>query len=284
VLESVDSDPALEASGRHPSARGQRNTEAVSDLGQLIALVRHLVLVQLGERRVFLLALLEPLLMLFVLSTILGPIADVHALPPGSTYTDYLFPALLITTGIGPAFVSGIRLVNSADSGIVLRFRSMAIKPSVVLLAFAVSDLVRLLLQLLVLVLLAMSWLDYRPGAGVRLALAAVVVASLSTLSMVCVAFAFAAWLRSMEAMQTVAFAAVLPLTFVSNAFVPLDVLPQWLRILGTLNPVTYSVSASRNLLEGGAGISEVIVACSVSAITFSVAFPVAVWGFSRRD
>ena len=44
----------------------------------------------------------------------------------------------------------------------------------------------------------------------------------------------------------------VLPLTFLSSAFVPLDSMPAWMRMLAWMNPMTYAVDGMRSLIVSG--------------------------------
>jgi len=43
-----------------------------------------------------------------------------------------------------------------------------------------------------------------------------------------------------------------MPLFFVSGAIVPLEVMPEWLRVFAQFNPLTYAVDATRKLMLGG--------------------------------
>jgi ABC-2 type transport system permease protein len=45
-----------------------------------------------------------------------------------------------------------------------------------------------------------------------------------------------------------------MPLFFASNALYPIDVMPQWLRWLSAINPLSYEVNALRALLLGTPG------------------------------
>jgi len=44
----------------------------------------------------------------------------------------------------------------------------------------------------------------------------------------------------------------LMPLFFVSGAIVPLEVMPDWLRVFAQFNPLTYAVDATRKLMLGG--------------------------------
>ncbi len=51
-----------------------------------------------------------------------------------------------------------------------------------------------------------------------------------------------------METAQQVAFTAIFPITFVSNAFVPLQALPSWLQPVAEWNPVSTLTASMREL------------------------------------
>jgi ABC-2 type transport system permease protein len=42
-----------------------------------------------------------------------------------------------------------------------------------------------------------------------------------------------------------------MPLFFASNALYPIDLMPGWLKVISTVNPLTYLVNALRGLLVG---------------------------------
>ncbi|MCV7170557.1 ABC transporter permease, partial [Mycobacterium manitobense] len=48
--------------------------------------------------------------------------------------------------------------------------------------------------------------------------------------------------------------AITMPLFFASNALYPVEVMPQWLRWLSAVNPLSYEVNALRGLLIGTPG------------------------------
>ncbi|HLZ38193.1 MAG TPA: ABC transporter permease, partial [Mycobacteriales bacterium] len=56
---------------------------------------------------------------------------------------------------------------------------------------------------------------------------------------------------RNAEAANTAGFIWLFPLTFASNAFVPLAALPDWLEALTRYSPVTVTVEALRGLFLG---------------------------------
>jgi ABC-2 type transport system permease protein len=53
------------------------------------------------------------------------------------------------------------------------------------------------------------------------------------------------------EATIMIANLLTFPLLFVSSAFLPLDVLPEWIQTVAVLNPITYGVDGIRALMLG---------------------------------
>ena len=57
-----------------------------------------------------------------------------------------------------------------------------------------------------------------------------------------------------------------IPVYFASNALYPVDVMPQWLRWLSAVNPLSYEVNALRGLLIGSPSNGLVDIAVLVVA------------------
>lgn len=73
------------------------------------------------------------------------------------------------------------------------------------------------------------------------------------------------------------------PLTFLSNAFVPVDTLPGWLAAFVRINPVSYVVTAIRDLANHGivsAAVVWSLVACGALVAVFA---PLAARRVKRR-
>jgi oleandomycin transport system permease protein len=75
----------------------------------------------------------------------------------------------------------------------------------------------------------------------------------------------------------------ILPLTFGSNVFVPVDKLPGWLQAWVKINPVSHVSDAARNLLLGLPVGHTAVTALLWSAGIVAVFAPMATWAYSRR-
>ena len=236
----------------------------------------------ISDPKLVIFSVLQPLIMLLLFSQVFSGIAGTAAFPAGVTYIDYLMPAILVTTGVGAALQSGIGLVTDMKNGVLGRLRSLPIKPSSVLIARSVADLIRTALQLVILLVAAVVLFGFSPAGGVLGVLPAFLLALAVSWSLSWVFLAIGAWLRNAETMQTVGFLAMFPLMFASSAFVPVDGLPAWLRVIATINPLTYAVDASRDLALAMPVGSGVVGALLASTGLLVVGLVAAVRGFRR--
>ena len=69
-----------------------------------------------------------------------------------------------------------------------------------------------------------------------------------------------------------------MPLFFASNAIYPLSIMPHWLRVVATLNPLTYLVDALRGLMvEDGQSLYGLAADCGVLLAVFAALTAIAV-------
>ena len=235
-----------------------------------------------SDPKLVIFSVLQPLIMLLLFSQVFSGMANTASFPAGVTYINYLMPAILVTTGVGAALQSGIGLVSDMKNGVLARLRSLPVNHASVLVARSLSDLIRTALQLLILLVAAVVLFDFSPAGGVLGVVPAFLLALAVSWSLSWIFLAVGAWVRNAESMQTIGFLAMFPLMFASSAFVPVDGLPAWLRVIATVNPLTYAVDASRNLaldLPAGNGVAAALAA---SAGLMVVGIVAAVRGFRR--
>ena len=66
-----------------------------------------------------------------------------------------------------------------------------------------------------------------------------------------CLSMTLAGLVRNRDRLMGIGQAITMPLFFASNALYPVSVMPEWLRWLSTVNPLSYEVNALRTLLIG---------------------------------
>lgn len=194
------------------------------------------------------------LLFVFVFGGAFG--AGVEAgVTPGAegraAYLDYITPAILLFAVVGAAQSVAITSAMDATSGIMARFKTMAISPGSVLGGPVLGTVVQGTLAVVVVLGFAVL-LGYRPAAGPLgwLALAALVALTTLAMSWLCVALGLSA--RSVEtASNTPMLLTVLP--FLGSGFVPVETMPAAVRWFAEYQPFTPIIETTRGLLTGAA-------------------------------
>jgi len=168
-------------------------------------------------------------------------------LPGGGSYTEYLMPGIFVQTITFASATTAIGMTEDLNKGIIDRFRSLPMARSAVLFGRSVSDVIYNAGILVVLMIsgLVVGWsvnngiLEFFFGVGLLLLYAFV---------MSWVGVWLGLKLPSVEVAQQVSFIVILPLTFVSNVFVPIQTLPDWLQPFAAWNPVSVLTAALRDL------------------------------------
>ena len=93
----------------------------------------------------------------------------------------------------------------------------------------------------------------------------------LTGLSFSSLALVLASRISRIEVYSLIATALVLPLWFLSGAFLPTSTLPSFMRPLSVYNPLTYAVNAVRNIMLKGYISPEEFVLDSIIMITFAI-------------
>lgn len=166
-----------------------------------------------------------------------------------AAYLDYITPAILLFAVVGAAQSVAITAAMDATSGIMARFRTMAISPGSVLGGPVLGTVVQGLAAVVLVLVLAVV-LGFRPGAGPLdwLALTGFLALVTFTTSWLCVAMGLAA--KSVEtASNTPMMLTALP--FLGSGFVPVETMPPAVRWFAEYQPFTPVIETTRSLLAG---------------------------------
>ncbi|MBV9162067.1 MAG: ABC transporter permease [Pseudonocardiales bacterium] len=260
---------ATPPSATPPSAAPTRVRPARSGVLVQVWVLTGRALRQLHDPRLILLSLLQPLIMLVLFSQVFRSIADSPGFPSGANYIDYLLPAILVTTGTQAAIWSGAGLAADLSNGALARFRTLPISMTSLLVARNLFDLVRNAIQLIVLTVAAAVLFGYAPAGGIPGTTLALLLGLAVATGLSWVFIALASWVRKVELMQMVGFIVIFPLMFASSAFVPITGLPPWLRVIATINPLTYAIDAARGWAmadpTSGATVSTLLIAAGLT-------------------
>jgi ABC-2 type transport system permease protein/oleandomycin transport system permease protein len=225
--------------------------EPFSSSSRLFALTDIALITKRNLRRVartprfLVLTTLQPVIFLLLYLYVFGGAINT----PGSSYIDYLMPAVVIQ-GILTGATSAVAIAVDLQEGMVDRLRSLPIARSAVLAARTLTDTIRTAFVTMLLVSVgAILGFTFHNTLWWVLAAFAVVLAFSLMIS----------WLLALVGMlvkdaETAQLAGLLllPLVFTSSAFVPVDSMPDWLQPFANSQPVNVVISAVRTMTQGG--------------------------------
>jgi ABC-2 type transport system permease protein len=165
--------------------------------------------------------------------------------PGGGDYREYLMPGLLTLASGTPAMVSAMSIARERARGVMDRFRSMPMARLAVPFGQTASDLMTGPVSLLVMALtgLAVGWRVHR---GFVPAVEAFALLMLFRYAMSWVGVFVGLSVRS-EVLDTLG-SLFFPIIMISNAFVPTNHMPVWLRVIADWNPVSAVSEVCRDL------------------------------------
>jgi len=202
-----------------------------------------------SDRKLLLIGLAQPVVMLVIFSQLFKSLGTLNAFAMfGHNYSDYIIPPTLVNIGLTTALSSSSGIIAEVFTGFIGRLRVMPVSLFTVLIARTISDMARLVIQLLVATIGSVVFLDFHPKGGVVGLTGALLLITFFGWGLGWVFIALSTWARKPETLQLVSFIVMFPVMFGTTAFVPAELLPTWLRYVAKANPLNYAIEASRGL------------------------------------
>jgi ABC-2 type transport system permease protein len=256
-----------EATQQRTPPHGQRPADQWGTSGlvsQTLALTGRSVRPYL-QAGVLIVTFVEPLVMLLMFAGVLKVLGDAPGMPTDMAYIDNLAPAIMIITAVAAGAQAGNGLINDLRNDVITRFHTMPINRFSVLLARSFADGARALYQLIAVAVLAALLFGFAPPGGVAGVVGAILMSLLVGWSMSWIFILMAAVLRNGDVLRMITTLLTFPLLFASNAFVPAESMPTWLRVIAQTNPISYANDATRSMVGGQITLTELlatVVAC----------------------
>jgi len=210
---------------------------------------------------------------------------------PGGSYKDFVLAGLLSLNLVTSTMGTAVGIATDLHEGMIDRFRALPMWRASVLVGRSIADLMTSCLCALIVAVtgLAVGW---RSDAGLLSLVGGFALVLLFSYSMSWVASCAGLNSKSPESAASFGFIVLFPLAFVSNAMVPTQHMPGWLRSVADWNPVSAVTAAARHLW-GNPNPSAAIHAWPMqhpveasllwSLVILAVAAPVAAYIFKRR-
>jgi ABC-2 type transport system permease protein len=197
-------------------------------------------------------------------------------------YLPTIVPGVLVQTVLFGSITTGVKLREDMDNGVFDRFRSLPIARIAPLAGALLADLLRYAIAITMTVVMGLI-IGYRPDGGVAGVLGAALMVAFCAFSLSWIFALLGVAARNAAAVQGMSMLVLLPLTFGSSAFVPVDTLPGWLQAFVKVNPVTHLIYANRELMNNGHVGADVGWSLLGGVAVMAVFAPLAVRTYMRK-
>jgi ABC-2 type transport system permease protein len=192
---------------------------------------------------------LQPVLWLVVFGQVLAQVRGIHT--GQFSYLAFITPGILAQSVLFSSIFYGIAVIWERDLGVVQKLLVSPARRSSLVIGKAIAAGIRGSLQAIVIYLIALL---------MHVSLNLNVLAIFAVLSSVMIGSAIfatfsliiACIVKTRERFMGIGQLLTMPLFFASNAIYPLELMPNWLRIISQLNPLTYLIDALRGLMITG--------------------------------
>jgi ABC-2 type transport system permease protein len=192
--------------------------------------------------------LVQPALWLLIFGTTFNRL---HVIDTGSVpYLAFLAPGIIAQSALFISIFYGIQIIWDRDAGILAKLMVTPAPASALVTGKAFAAGVRSVAQVVGVLLLAYVMGIHMTHNPLRI-LAAMGVVMLGSAFFACLSMTLAGLVRNRDRLMGIGQAITMPLFFASNALYPVAVMPDWLRWLSRVNPLSYEVDSLRLLLVG---------------------------------
>ena len=191
--------------------------------------------------------------------------------PHGISYLAYIAPGILAQSALFIAIFYGIQIIWERDAGVLTKLLVTPTPRSALILGKSFAAGIRSISQVVVVLVLSVI-LGVTLTTSPLAVLGTFVIVMLGASFFSCLSMTIAGVVLKRDRLMGIGQMITMPLFFASNALYPISVMPQWLRVLALVNPLSYEVDALRGLLIG----TPSHIALDFGVLLFSVVIGVA--------
>lgn len=257
-----------------------RTADAAAWVQEVQALTRRWFILLHRERLNLIFTLIQPAIWLAFFGTAMGRAVDKQVIGTPD-YIGFVLPGIIAFTVVGNGVAGAMPLLWDKETGYLDKLMSMPIGRSSVIVSRFLYQIVLCVGQV-ILVLGVAALMGVRLAAGV-LGLAVILGATaLLTIAVIAAFVALAYAVPGHGTFFAITGFIIMPLLFISNAFVPLHAMPVWMGIVARLNPVTYAIEAMRIVvIQGWTG--DIVTSLLVLALVAAACLAVGTYQFRRQ-
>lgn len=206
--------------------------------------------------------LAQPVLYLGLFAPLLMPIVKTTpGLPAGNAWQIFV-PALLVQMAMVGGMFVGFGLLAEYREGVIERMRVTPVSRTALLLGRVLCNCMVMLVQAVIMVGIAVLF-GLRVSVGG--ALAGLLLMTLLGGALASASYAVALAVKRENKFMPLLNAVLLPLVLLSGILLPMQLAPEWLRLLSRINPLSYIVDAERAVFLGNFTSSTVVLGSAVA-------------------
>jgi ABC-2 type transport system permease protein len=204
---------------------------------------------QLRQPGVLVITLVQPMVWLFLFGNLFRKVVELPGFGSRS-YLDYLIPGVVVMNAVSANMWAGMGTIEEIERGTLNRFLCTPVSRGAIMNANVIVQALSTALQSVIIVLLGWAAGARYPG-GVAGTVALVVASMLLGTVFSALSNVFAMTLRQRESIIGLSIFLLLPLTFLSTAFMARNLMPGWMQAVAAANPVNWALGAARAALDG---------------------------------
>jgi ABC-2 type transport system permease protein len=198
------------------------------------------------------------------------------------SYLPVIIPGILVQTVITTSIVTGVQLREDMDKGVFDRFKSLPIARIAPLAGALLADTIRYTIAT-VLTFTMGYIMGYRPDGGLGNVVIAGVLVIVCSWAISWIFAFFGVIARTASSVQGISMLVLFPLTFLSNAFVPVKTMPNLLQWFVKMNPISHLITAVRDLANNGSVGWDCAISLIGATVIVAIFAPITVRAYMRR-
>jgi ABC-2 type transport system permease protein len=222
--------------------------------------------------------LTQPVIWLLLFGALFKKVAEIPGFGSGN-YITYLTPGVVIMTALFSSSWTGMSYIEDMDTGVMDRFLTAPLPRGALIAASLGYQAVTTVVQSAIIIAIGWGIGAGFPGGAAGIA-ALIVVSVLIALAMAGLSNGFALVVPQREALIGVSTILVLPLTFLSGAFLSLRLVPGWIAGIARYNPVNWAVSAGRIAIGSQPAWGTVGSYAGFLAVALALTAAMSTWAF----
>jgi ABC-2 type transport system permease protein len=193
--------------------------------------------------------LIQPMIWLLLFGALFKSVVEIPGFQGGS-YIEFLTPGVIVLTAISSAGWNGMAFIDDMRSGVMDRMLVSPVWRSALNVGSLAYGALTTIVQSLIIVAVGLLAGAHFPNGVAGVAIL-ITVACLLSMTIGALSNALALVVRQEETLIAAVTSVILPLTFLSSAFMQANLVPHWIHEISRYNPVNWAAQSGRNAALG---------------------------------